>query len=417
MKLINYYNRYMLAVMITIFIASGAVSYLSIKQILMEELDEKLLRERDRIQTYVNHYQELPVVTPFNDEKITIKVIDKTAAELFFATIVKQKINSNKKDILREFRFPVEVNGITYSISVISELEGTKHIIRLVYITTSLTILMMIITILLLNRGIVRKMWSPFYKTLEEIKNFQVNKTLTPNFPETKIVEFILMADILNIATNNAVENYRILKEFTENASHEIQTPLAIVQSKLDLLLQHNGLNDKEIDALNSAYGAIKKLSLLNKDLLLITMLDNNQFDKRELVYLLPILKSKILEFKELWEIKGIKTSVNLHQSEMKISKELIEILINNVLSNATKHNYPSGSIEINLYQNQLIVTNTGINYPLDEKLIFTRFYKADNHTDNNGLGLSIVKQICDNILIKTSYQFVNEMHSFTFSW
>jgi signal transduction histidine kinase len=261
------------------------------------------------------------------------------------------------------------------------------------------------------------KLWRPFYGVLNEVKGFRINQPYRPKFPETQINEFNFMISCLNIATTNATENYRILKEFTENASHEIQTPLAIIRSKLDLLVQHEGLSESETASLRSAYGAIKKLSLINKDLLLITKIENHQFENKTEIDLLPIIESKIIEFQELWSMSGLELVTELNPAKIIISKELIDILVNNILSNAVKHNIPNGKIVIKLNPGLLVVSNSGSNYSLNENLIFKRFYKVDNHTDNNGLGLSIVKQICNTSDIGIIYNYTDSLHAFTFNW
>lgn len=416
MRLITYYNRYMISLMTVFFIVSGVFSYFSIKQVLFDELDESLLKEMTSINKFVERENVVPTINSFNNDKILFQLTPKRFLEPYFTTFIKPNHKSGS-DIYRKLQFISIIKHQYYLVSISNELEGTKHMFRLVFVSTSLTILFLIISILILNSVITAKLWKPFYQTLEKIRDFKINQPSLPHFPSTQVVEFNLMINSLNIATSNAVENFRILREFTENASHEIQTPLSIIRSKLDLLIQHEGLNEKEINSLRSAYGAIKKLSLLNKDLLLITKIENHQFENKEKINLLKVIEDKIIEFKEIWDVKEIELISDLHHSQIMASKDLMEILINNLLSNAAKHNHFSGIIEIYLTENQLKISNTGPDYALDQKQIFTRFYKVDNHNENNGLGLSISKQICEVSELAISYQFKEGMHSFILQW
>jgi signal transduction histidine kinase len=415
MKLLTRYNHYTITVMTIIFVISGIISYLSIKEILMSELDEGLLKEKDLVQQYISKHHNLPAITSLDSEVIKFEPSREVLPEPHFKTLVKTE--PGRTLTLRQILYTTSAGGQNYLIEITSELEGTKHMITLVFTTTLLTILILIITTLLINVLLMTKLWRPFYGVLNEIKGFRINQPNPPNFPKTQIDEFNFMISCLSIAISDAAENYRMLKEFTENASHEIQTPLAIIRSKLDLLVQHEGLTDKETASLRSAYGAIKKLSLVNRDLLLITKIGNHQFENKVKINLSPTIEAKIIEFQELWNMNRLELRTDLHPAEIVISKELIDILINNILSNATKHNRAGGKIVIQLKPSSLEVANTGIEFPLDENLIFKRFYKMNDHDDNNGLGLSIVRQICQASGIEIGYKYAEGLHIFSFWW
>jgi signal transduction histidine kinase len=416
MKLLTRYNQYTITVMVIIFILSGIISYLSVKRILMHELDEGLLKEKDRIELYIVQHHSLPVITSFNHLEIQFEPSHQVLSKPQFKTLIKFQAPS-RTYTLRQLLYTTGIDDRNYLVEITNELEGTKRMTTLVFTTTLLTIFFLIITTLLINALLMTKLWRPFYQVLNEVKGFRINQPNQPVFPETKIEEFNFMISCLSIAISDAAENYRMLKEFTENASHEIQTPLAIIRSKLDLLVQHEGLTDKETASLRSAYGAIKKLSLINRDLLLITKIENHQFENKVKIDLLSTVEAKIIEFQELWQMNRLELHADLHPAEILVSKELIDILINNILSNATKHNRANGKIIIRLRPDSFEVANTGIDYPLDENLIFKRFYKMDNNDANNGLGLSIVRQICQASGIQIGYKYAEGLHTFSFWW
>jgi len=416
MKLLTRYNQYTITVMIIIFIFTGIISYLSIKQILMNELDKGLLKDKDLVQQYIGQHHSFPVVTSFNRVDIRFEPNHQVLSKPYFKTLIKSRV-PGRTYTLRQLLFTTRLGEKNYLVEITNELEGTKNMTKLVFTTTLLTIFILIITTLLINALLMTKLWRPFYQVLTEVKGFRINQSKQPDFPETQIDEFNFMISCLSIAISDAAENYRILKEFTENASHEIQTPLAIIRSKLDLLVQHEGLTDKETTSLRSAYGAIKKLSLINRDLLLITKIENHQFENKIKIDLLPTIEAKIIEFQELWQMSRLELRTDLHPAEIIISKELIDILINNILSNATKHNRANGKIIIQLKPASFEVANTGIDHPLDENLIFKRFYKMNHNDDNNGLGLSIVRQICQASGIEIGYKYAEGLHVFIFFW
>jgi signal transduction histidine kinase len=165
------------------------------------------------------------------------------------------------------------------------------------------------------------------------------------------------------------------------------------------------------------AYSSVSKLSRIQQSLLLLTKIDNKQFAGNSQIMMVQEVSNKIEEFKELWQNKGIVFFEEIQESEMHCNKELLEILLNNLLSNATRHNVVNGLIKIKLENGMLQISNTGIEMPLDADQLFRRFYKGNLHGENNGLGLSIVKEICDVSSVLISYDYHDKMHRFTLKW
>jgi signal transduction histidine kinase len=219
------------------------------------------------------------------------------------------------------------------------------------------------------------------------------------------------------MAARKAEEDYLLLKEFTENASHELQTPLSIIRSKLEMLIQEQDLSERQSEIVRSAFAAIKKLSRLNQSLLLLTKISNQQFNDLEEIPLDEKIESKLGQFRELWQTSGIEVSSHLLPATIRASPELIDILLNNLFSNASNHNIPQGVIDISLESRRLCICNTGLSVPLDPRRMFTRFYKGEQHTGHNGLGLSIIKQICEVTTLRPAYQFSGNRHTFVFTW
>jgi len=165
---------------------------------------------------------------------------------------------------------------------------------------------------------------------------------------------------------------------------------------------------------MQAAYESIKNLSKLNKSLLLLAKIENGQFNEQAQIDFLPLIQEKINEFADWWSKRQIRTTIQLQQSMVQCNAQLATILFNNLFSNATQHNIPGGEIHIHLSNTAFTITNTGIASPLNTQKIFTRFYKQDSSA-NHGLGLSIVKQVCDSSAFTCSYSFsAPQTHSFT---
>ena len=418
MKLFTRYNRINLTVMVFLFLLSGISYYFLINYVLIHELDEALEDYQFRIENYVEYNGVLPQIGKMDETRVSYALGD--AAKKHhknYRTVRLSDTVEHEKHHYRQLIYEQKVGNKQYQITLAKPIEGVKLLTRTVVTITIITLFIVIITTFVLNLVILRKLWQPFYDSLKAMKTFKLGKKQVPNFPPTEIEEFSYMNKLLEDTISSAETDYQVLKEFTENASHEIQTPLAIIRSKLDLVIQEEGLSEKQTQALASIYSGIKRLTKLNQSLLLLAKIENNQFASIETVNLEEKVKEKIDQFQEFWISNAIKLSTQLAPAEIRTNPELIEILLSNLISNAGRHNYENGSIFIELNDFQLIISNTGSLNALDSEKLFQRFYKEAQHSQHNGLGLSIVKQICEQLNILIRYSFENNLHCFTLSW
>jgi signal transduction histidine kinase len=225
------------------------------------------------------------------------------------------------------------------------------------------------------------------------------------------------MNQTIQRTTNQAQQEYSLLKEFTENASHEMQTPLAIIRSKLDLLIQDENLSEDQSKTMQSAYSAIERLSRLNQSLLLLAKIENNQYAETSSINLKDKITEKLVAFHELWQNQEISVTTSLEDSKLNLNPELADILLNNLFSNATRHNFSNGFIKVDLKEKELTISNSSTEKELNSKQMFLRFFSQDKKSRYNGLGLSIIKQICDVSGLSIRYLFAGNEHQFVLSW
>lgn len=239
------------------------------------------------------------------------------------------------------------------------------------------------------------KLWRPFDDTLRKVEQFQLEKGVTPDFLPTTVKEF----DRLNIALRQLMDNnmksYKTQKEFTENASHELQTPLAILQGKLEILLQLPELTQEQATVIQEMFTTLKRMTQLNRSLLLLARLDNRQYQAEEQVDIVGEVKELLPSLQQLAGGISIHAEFDTEQLQLKCNRILLESMVNNLVVNAVRHNHPDGSVSIRLEGQTLTVANTSDDPPLDATLIFNRFYRPSPKTKGNGLGLAIVKAIC----------------------
>lgn len=262
-----------------------------------------------------------------------------------------------------------------------------------------------------LNRRISHRLWQPFYQTLEKIKAFDLNSHATVSFEQGNILEFEELNSSINKLLESNIAAFRQQKEFTENASHELQTPLAIVQSKLDLLLQDSAITSMQSQIIEETNSALSRVSRINKNLLLLAKLENKQFQDKQKVNLSLMLEEILELLVGLLEQRVVE--VDLQEGcWLEGNSVLIEIMLTNLLMNAVRHTGDTGTIGISLSSSELVISNNGL-YPLDPDKLFKRFSIASSQTPGSGLGLSIVKEICNRYGWMITYRFVEQQHVF----
>lgn len=420
MKLFSKYNRINILSTVIIFLLGCIAFAILLRYVIIRQVDGDLEIEKNEITVYVNQYGYLPGIIKVHDQYITYQTIDKTNA------VTKNKIYTHKayvsanpsKVVLRSIEFTININNTYTLVTVSKSLESVDALMQTIILITIALILLILTATFVINRIILGKLWRPFYETLDSTQQFSLNNTQPMRFNDTDIDEFSHLNTILNGALNKAQQDYRSLKEFTENASHELQTPVAIIKSRLDNLIQDENLTLQQSHAVEEAYNALNRLNKLNQSLLLLTKIENKQFATTTQINLKEKTENKLNQFCELWQGKNIKADAILEEANIKMNENLADMLLNNLLSNAAKHNIQNGSVEIHLKQNLFTITNTGLSNPLDENLLFTRFYKTNADSESNGLGLSIVKQICNVSACTIAYSFsAPDKHSFILKW
>lgn len=417
LKLFTKYNRLNLLATVITFLVASVVFYFFTRSALIKQVDDDLEIEKKEIEAYVKEHDELPEVIPVRHQVISFTRVSLPFKEIQFRSF--ETIDSAKNDVadFRGLDFGVRVQGNEYMASVMKPLETTENLLWYILLIFLSSIIVILGSFYIINRVVLKKLWTPFFDTLNKLKLFSLDKKETLRFQPTKIEEFSLMNHTLETTTNKAQEDYLVLKEFTENASHEMQTPLAIIQSKLDLLIQDEHLSETQSTVAQSVYESIQKLSRLNQSLLLLAKIDNNQFEETTIINLREKVEKKIEAFHELWANENITIAVSLQDISVRMNKALADILLNNLLSNATKHNFPAGNIQITLNGAGLTISNTGQKEALDNGRLYNKFYTEKKGAGNNGLGLSIAKHICDASGFSITYSFHDPLHSFVVHW
>lgn len=413
MKLLAKYNRVNLITTIIVLLASAICYYILIRSILISQLDKGLKVEEREIIDYIKENNQLPDPTNYKDEQEEFIPIGNQKITRSLASIDIFNKATNDNISYRQLEFPVVVAGRNYKIQVRKSQAETDDLVQLILLITVAILLILLVTLFLINRFLLNKLWKPFNTTLLQIKQFNLSGKEKLALEQSDITEFKELNNAVSIMTNRVSQDYDEIKNFTENASHEIQTPLAIIKSKLELLSQSDNLKEEQMDTLQSVYEATNRLSKLNQSLILLTKIDNQQFKGNEEVNLSKLINTHLTNYEELVAAKFITIEAHIDDNvKVNINEALAEILISNLITNSIKHNIDKGIIKIILTKTGFSISNTGIPLKCNPSELFERFKKDRVTSESLGLGLSIVKKICERYGYKIIYNYADALHS-----
>ena len=417
MKLLLQTALAILAVTLVTFIGGVFLMFSGMKHSIREEADKDLLQESLLLNKMLDtspeliqlsHNSILFTALPSGHALISEPILSDTL-------VLDQNSSAQGKSFPnRVISFEKSIDGLPYRIQILHPLVEDQALLRnfLTYVLgiSAVLILLILFSVVMISRRI----WSTFYHSLDLIEQFDVRQGKEISFPESRTFEFNQLNKNLQKLTAQVLRDYQNLKEFFEDASHELQTPLAIAQTKLDRLANSPHLQADEIQSLNLAKNSIRKLTHISKDLLMIGKIENHQFGEGNALDLTQLTAEKCLEVAELVELKAVALETDLSGSFMaKMPPNLADILISNLIANSISHNQSGGKIQVKGTSAEIEISNTGSDKALPSPQIFNRFIK-DSEGGSSGLGLAIVKRICDGYNLEISYRFADGLHHFT---
>ncbi len=305
-----------------------------------------------------------------------------------------------------------DINHKKYLISSYNYVSKSNQILSGLLSSVIWKMLLIGLVVIISARFISKVLLSPFRKTLSLIQTFNLSSKEKLQLPHTKTKEFRELNCFVKKMTDRAMDEYAAVKDFSENASHELQTPLAILRSKLELLSDTN-INKDQAGLIEDMQNAIDKLTRINRSLTILTRLENHEFNASEKVNICQIIKESLIMYEDWITLKNISLKTACKSNIiLQIHPTLAEILISNLVSNAIRHNMEGGSISIVLDHTKFCITNTGDIPELPTEELFQRFRKSRQSADSIGLGLSIVKQICEVNHFTVTYQYADGFHT-----
>lgn len=419
MKLLSRTSGIYMIIAVIVMAVGGFVFFHLIDGIFYRQIDETLLEEKLLVEEAINYSDTVPDFRPIFGHNIDVTILNAPhpKTERLIDTVMYHTDQGDFETFRHLFVENTSVKGKGYILNLYKPLKEKETLVAEIMIVMSLVFISLLATLVFFNYFISRRVWVPFYRTLQKLAHYDINQGKPLELGMSAIHEFNLLNMALESMSQKIRQDFLNLKEFNENASHELQTPLAVIKSKLDLLVQGENLSEDQMQQLSSMYEATTRMSKLNQGLLLISKIENNQFTASETVSFGPLVDSILDHFGEMTDHKGINVSRDYAGTfETRINKILAEILVNNLLSNSIKHNKPGGKISIHIDSRAVTISNTGGNLNVDPPELFERFKKSDQQTDSVGLGLSIVRKIASLNGLTIDYSYSEGLHSLTLS-
>ncbi|TXE13501.1 histidine kinase dimerization/phospho-acceptor domain-containing protein [Algoriphagus aquimarinus] len=317
-------------------------------------------------------------------------------------------------DRFRGLQAVIRIDNTPYLLNIETNVEEAYETIFAIGLVTVVLYGLLVFGFIQLNRKISKSVWKPFDSTLTKLKSFELSTSKVVTFEHTDIEEFEAMNETISKLIAENVNTYNLQRAFVSNAAHELQTPIALLKSKLDILFQDEKLGTKQSELVNAIQVPLARLTRVNKNLLLLARIDNSNFsDISEIDFAEKVEKSE-----ELLQDYIAEKNLSIKKNErglcvFQCSKFLAETLVNNLLSNAIRHTAENGKIIIDWDEKGFSFKNSG-KEPLNQESLFKRFSISTTETTNSGLGLAIVKEICKQNGWEINYDFLDHFHIFS---
>jgi signal transduction histidine kinase len=420
MRLLQVSLRSLLLYSLILVLISIPISIFSIRQIINEEVDESLALHTNQFIKHIKSYEYL------EDLEMDLKIWDQLSYDIVLSPSDKMSVGQRYETVsmydsieheLHPFRTlssTIIIKDKPYLLTIKMSLVDNDELVMALGIVQVILIVLLAAGLLLLNRSLSQKLWKPFYNTLNQLKAYELDKSESIQPEKTNIVEFDDLNKTVSHLTDRNRKVYLEQKEFIENASHELQTPLSIFQSKLDNLMQIPGLTEAGAATILDLEETAQRMARLNKNLLLLSKIDNDQFNEIEEIDLSALANKLLSNLRPMADTDNISIQASISPLSIKANPTLLEVLLTNLFHNAIRHTNANGKVNVNVSDKILTVTNTGNPLKMSTKKMFERFSKEGNSENSSGLGLAIVKKVCDTCRYEIAYNFQDGIHAFS---
>lgn len=418
MKLLAKTSLYLLLAALPVAIGGAFLFYSLIHRAILQEVDELLVSQLR--QTEQQMQQRPPMPGAVGDWDNNPQIEAKPSAfrlQPTFSDTTEIDLREQEPVSVRLLRASVRAGGATYQVTIRQAYAEFDEIARALSVGVIVCFLSLVGVLLGLDVLIARRVWQPFYQIIDQLRSYRLDGTETAPFPTSQVPEFALLSQSLHEMTHNLRQQYQLQKQFTENASHEMQTPLAIASAELELLSQSAQLSETNWERMQRATDAIRRLSQQNRSLLLLARIENKQFGQRQPVDLSQLVHKLLSIYADFAVHKNLRFDSELSPDCLiDLNPQLAEVLLTNLIKNTIRHSRRASRIRVELTSLYFRITNSGDPLPFPAEHLFERFRRNPAQSDSTGLGLALVKQIADAYAMPLThaYDSVKQTHTFT---
>jgi len=407
MKLITKSSLTFISASVIFFLIGSIIMYFSVRNIVSANLNSILIEKKEEI-ILQSKFNEL---TNFKSKNININICQNVFEENYSDTVL---IENEKYVLYRKLDFLLTQNNKNYKVSILEPQKRTDLlIIKLVIMILGLAFLFFLI-LFFVNRHSIKSTLKVFYKTIQKLEKFDINSNKDFKLDTASTFEIKKMNSVIQKMADSLKRDFESQREYIENVSHELQTPLAIINSKLDELIQSENLSQIQIEKLAVILESTNRLSKINQALIFLTKIDNRLFSAESKFCLNNLVTEQLEMYKDVINEKEINLKTNFTQNlNITMHKQLAETMISNLIRNSIIYNNEQKKVNIFIKNDSLIISNTGEKLTFPENKIFDRFKKSNLSNRSLGIGLSVVKSICNLYTFDIKYRH-NKMHTFT---
>lgn len=300
---------------------------------------------------------------------------------------------------------------ITVSLPVFEQETLVEHVLW----WTGVLFFILLITLLVIGLIVIDYNLKPFKALMKWMDDYVPGHPSDTVPADTDVLEFRKLAETVRKAVARFENEYEERKIFIGNASHELQTPLAVCGNRLEMLLDRPDLNEEIAEEMVKLHRSLQHLIRLNKTLLLLSRIENDQFPPVDEVDMTSMLKDSLGLNEEIYEHKSINSSIDVQGTFVcRINEQMASMLVGNLMKNAFVHSAPGAEIKVSVSADGFAVRNHG-DAPLDKSRVFHRFYLPGGRREGStGLGLALAYSVCERSGLSLTYDFEENHHIFS---
>lgn len=414
MKLLTKTTLLIVTISIVIIYAGNLLFFQVTKQMVEQQVDSELKARMNKMKTVLEKAPSHAQYFSFSSQ-IDIQDSATLAGEtLRYSDTVLYKQAQDKYVPHRALTFTQKINNQARQITIFKSLLASDKLLRRVATTSIILVALFGLLIYVMNRYVFEQVWSPFFRNLQKIEQYDIKNDEKLSLESSEIQEFEKLNRVHSKMVERLHDDFVNLKELTAKTSHELQTPLAVIKGKAELLMQSDRLGREEFDTVNTILNTTKRLSRLNQSLLLIFKIENNQYDEVAEIDVKEVLERFIENYRIMLEGGQYQLETSIAPCRVYMNPVLADMLLANLLKNAIMHGEAGGRIKVGVTGGSLLIANAGKPLPISEKDLFKRFTRRSGDNKGTGLGLEIVRKICAFYNLPLMYNYVNGMHRFT---